>query len=152
MKKFSTRVNKWFYVFALISHILNFFAKLKILFFYYINDHQENYLFFEFFYSTFKLIFKLSFFFFLFIYIIFFYSFLLILFIFFIFFEFFSFFSFFSNFSLLFSSFFNFRRSFKCRFSSSFVICSIFKRLKKFFFFLFLIFFLFLSICFTSLN
>ena len=50
MKRFSTRANKWFYVFALISHIFNFFAKSQILFLYHIDDHQENYLFFCWFY------------------------------------------------------------------------------------------------------
>ena len=57
MKRFSTRANKWLYVFALISHIFNFFAKSQILFLYYIDDHQENHLFFLLilFYSIFKL-------------------------------------------------------------------------------------------------
>ena len=45
MKRFSTRADKWFYVFALISHIFNFFAESQILFFYHIVDHQENHFF-----------------------------------------------------------------------------------------------------------
>ena len=64
MKKFSIRANKWTYVFALISHIFNFFAEPKSLFLYHIDDYQEDYLFFadfiEFFYSIFKSIFKSS--------------------------------------------------------------------------------------------
>ena len=39
MKKFSTRADKWPYVFALISHIFNFLAESKILFLYHIDDH-----------------------------------------------------------------------------------------------------------------
>ena len=42
MKRFSTRADKWLYVFALISHIFNFLAKSQILFLYHIDDHQDH--------------------------------------------------------------------------------------------------------------
>ena len=45
MKRFSTRADKWSYVFALISHIFNFLAESQILFLYHIVDHQKNHLF-----------------------------------------------------------------------------------------------------------
>ena len=135
MKKFSTRANKWLYVFVLISHIFNFFAKSKILFFYHIDDHQEDYLFFvdfiEFFYSIFKSIFK-SFSFSFNSFSSFSFSFFLVLLFFFFF-------------------FFSFRRSFEFCSSSFFVICSIFERSRSLFLFflsfivLFLLFLFFLS-------
>ena len=156
MKKFSTRANKWFYVFALISHIFNFFAKSQIFFLYHIDDHQKDHLFLIF-KSFFKSIFKSFSFFFLFIFIIFlfffsfnsfsssffFFSFRFVFLLF--------FFQFFSSFSF----FFNFRRSRESRLSSFFVICSIFRKSEKilfFLFFLFFFFFFFSSECFASLN
>ena len=45
MKRFSTRADKWPYVFALISHIFNFLAESQILFLYHIVDHQKDHLF-----------------------------------------------------------------------------------------------------------
>ena len=144
MKKFSTRANKWLYVFALILHIFKFFAKSKILFLYYIDDYQKDYLFSNSFIQLSNQ--SSNHFFFLFIH---FYH----LFFFFLFCFSFLFFQFFFSF---FSSSFNSRRSFESRFSSFFVICSIFKKSEKFFSFSssysFSFFSSFFSECFASLN
>ena len=131
IKKFSTREDKWFYVFALISHIFNFFAESKILFFYYIDDYQKDYLF-CWFYRIILFNFQIIFFFFLFIFII-------------IFFSFSCFFFFFSSFNysllfLLFSVFVD-RLNLAFRCLSWFVRSS--KDQKIFLFFFFLFFFLF---------
>ena len=146
MKRFSTRADKWLYVFALISHIFNFFAESRILFLYHIVDHQKDHLFSNSFiqlsnqFSNHLLFILLvhsyhlfSFFFFKFIFIIF-----LLLF--------FSFcFSFlFLSVLLFFFFFFQSRRSSESRFSSFFVICSISKKSKNLLLLLLFILLLFL--------
>ena len=157
MKRFSTRADKWLYVFALISHIFNFLAESQILFLYHIDDHQEDHLFLLI--LSFKSIFKS--FFFLLVHLYHFSSLLFFQFIFIIFFfssscsvSLFFFFQFFSSFSFSFS----FRRSSKSRLSSFLVIwfCSIFRKSEKFSSFSFSSFFSFFSSfsseCFASLN
>ena len=151
MKRFSTRANKWLYVFALISHIFNFFAKSQILFLYHIDDHQEDHsFFFQILLFNFQINFQIIFFFFLFTFIIFFlfFSFSSSFFLF--------CFSFLFQFFSSFSSSFNSLRSFESRLSSFFVICSIFRKSEKFFSFFSFYFFSFssssFSKCFASLN
>ena len=129
MKRFSTRADKWFYVFALISHIFNFFAKSSILFLYYIDDHQEN----HFFFVDYRSNQFSNHFFFLFVHFYHFFS---------LFFSvYFHHFSFFFLFLIFFLSIFVNRLSFVFRCLSRSVRYS--KNQKKNFFFFFLLFFLF---------
>ena len=138
MKRFSTRADKWLYVFALISHIFNFFAESQILFLYHINDHQKDHLF-SIFKSFFRSIFKSSsFFFFLFILIIF-----LFLFFSFCFSSLFSFLLFFLSVLLFFFFLFQFS---SIAWVSSFVVFRDlfdFQKIRKILFFLFFLFFFF---------
>ena len=121
LKKFSTRADKWLYVFALILHIFIFFAESKILFLYHIDDHQENDFFSLILLNSFILQFSNHF-----LFLVHFYHILLFFFLFY-----FSFLFLSVLFFFFFSSFFNSHRSFKSRLSSFFVICSIFKRSKN---------------------
>ena len=136
MKKFSTSKNKWFYVFALISHIFNFlnFRKIKnslSLSYRWSSRKLSFFVDFKFFYSA---IFKSFFSSFTFI------IFLLVLLLSVLFF-------FFSSFS--------FRRSLESRFSSSFRDLFDLRKIKIFFFFfffLFLFFFFFFFFFFRCLE
>ena len=130
MKRFSTRADKWLYIFALISHIFNFLAESQILFLYYIVDHQKDH-FFCWFYRSNQFSNNLLF---LFVHLYHLFSpFLFVLFFFSFFFQFFSSFS--SSFSLVDRLSLVFRRlSWSVRFL---------KNQRIFFFFFFLFFFLF---------
>ena len=130
--------------FAHIYYLI-FSQNQKILFFYHIDDYQEDYLFCWFYrilLFNLQINFQIIFFFFLFIFIIFLFlfflfTFIIFLFLFFLFCFAFFFFQFFSSFSSSFSS----RRSSESRSSLFIARCLIFRKIKIFFFFFFLFFF-----------